>query len=235
MLPSLPPVPAHDDVRLSKALGHPLRAAILECLTEAESSPSEIAEKLGKTVGSVSYHTRVLRDAGCIELVRTAPRRGAVQHYYRATVLPMLSDELYARLPVKDRRRIARRLLRWALPEVVAAARSSGFDSPGCHVIRIPLELDDDGWFELGALAERLIEDVLSLQRQSAARADGAAARPSVLLLLHFERPLVDSEGKGSRSLGNGPASPSQDQRPGAGTPSAAGTGASARRARSSA
>ena len=33
---------------------------------------------------SVAYHVRVLKKLGCIELVETLPRRGAVEHVYRA-------------------------------------------------------------------------------------------------------------------------------------------------------
>ena len=33
---------------------------------------------------SVAYHVRVLKKLGCIELVESLPRRGAVEHVYRA-------------------------------------------------------------------------------------------------------------------------------------------------------
>ena len=28
-----------------------------------------------------SYHVRILRELGCVELVSTTPRRGALEHY----------------------------------------------------------------------------------------------------------------------------------------------------------
>jgi hypothetical protein len=40
----------------------------------------------------VGYHVRVLRELGCIELVRTARRRGAIEHFYRAVERPYLTD-----------------------------------------------------------------------------------------------------------------------------------------------
>jgi hypothetical protein len=46
----------------------------------------------------VSYHTRYLLDLGLIDLIETQPRRGAVEHYYRARPLPqrVIGDETWA-------------------------------------------------------------------------------------------------------------------------------------------
>jgi len=72
------------DESLIKALAHPLRWRILEILSErGEASPVEIARLLDQPLATISHHTRVLRDLRCIELTRTQPRRGAIEHYYR--------------------------------------------------------------------------------------------------------------------------------------------------------
>jgi DNA-binding transcriptional ArsR family regulator len=72
------------DLRLVKALTHDLRVQILEILNERIASPKELAAELGEGLPQVSYHVNVLREYDCIELVSTAPRRGATEHYYRA-------------------------------------------------------------------------------------------------------------------------------------------------------
>ena len=72
------------DPRLAKALAHPLRARILVVLNERVASPNEIAQMLGEALPNVSYHVRTLSDLDCIALVRTAQRRGAIEHYYLA-------------------------------------------------------------------------------------------------------------------------------------------------------
>lgn len=75
------------DARFAKALAHPLRARILEALADAgELSPNMAAEQLGEKLTNISYHFRMLLDLGAIELLRTEPRRGALEHYYRARV-----------------------------------------------------------------------------------------------------------------------------------------------------
>jgi DNA-binding transcriptional ArsR family regulator len=89
------------DQQVIKALVHPVRARALAILNDRTASPNEIAKELGQGVGHVSYHINVLKKCGCIELVDTAPRRGAVEHYYRAISredrhlawTPMLVDE----------------------------------------------------------------------------------------------------------------------------------------------
>jgi DNA-binding transcriptional ArsR family regulator len=70
----------------ARALAHSLRATILDALGKATRSPNELAEELGEPLGNVSYHVTTLRGLGLIELVDTTPRRGALEHYYRALV-----------------------------------------------------------------------------------------------------------------------------------------------------
>jgi DNA-binding transcriptional ArsR family regulator len=72
------------DPRLAKALSNEVRARALELLVEEPKSPKLIAAELQLDLRSVAYHVRVLKKLGCIELVETVPRRGAVEHVYRA-------------------------------------------------------------------------------------------------------------------------------------------------------
>lgn len=72
------------DPRLAKALSNDVRARALELLSEGAWSPKAIAAELGLDVRGVAYHVRVLKKLGCIELVETRPRRGAIEHVYRA-------------------------------------------------------------------------------------------------------------------------------------------------------
>jgi hypothetical protein len=71
------------DQRLAKALSSPLRARALALIAEGVASPKAIADELGIDVRGIAYHVRVLRRLGCIELVETQPRRGAIEHIYR--------------------------------------------------------------------------------------------------------------------------------------------------------
>src|SRR3954468_11284748 len=96
-----------SEARIAKALAHPLRARILQRLGERVASPGDLALELGAPLGVVSYHVRMLRDYDCVELVRTEPRRGALQHFYRATARPTLDDDQWRTLPSSLRRELA--------------------------------------------------------------------------------------------------------------------------------
>lgn len=73
-------------IQRQRAIAHPLRGRILAALDrEGERSPVELASALDASLGVVSYHVRVLAEAGMVELARTSARRGAIQHHYRLT------------------------------------------------------------------------------------------------------------------------------------------------------
>jgi len=75
--------PVSIDNRVAKALSNPLRAKALVLIGKGVASPKAIAAAIDADVRTVSYHVRVLRKLGCIELVETQQRRGAVEHIYR--------------------------------------------------------------------------------------------------------------------------------------------------------
>jgi DNA-binding transcriptional ArsR family regulator len=76
---------ATAEQRLIKALGHPVRIRALQVLNTRVASPSELARELDEPLGNVAYHVKILEENDAIELVRTAPVRGALEHFYRAT------------------------------------------------------------------------------------------------------------------------------------------------------
>ena len=77
--------PTAIDQRVVEVLAHPTRVQALTIFSERDASPNQIAKELDKNLSNVAYHVRVLRDFKCIELVDTRQRRGATEHFYRAT------------------------------------------------------------------------------------------------------------------------------------------------------
>ena len=84
-------------------MAHPMRGRILAALDGRELSPVELAKELGASLGVVSYHVRVLADAGVVELSRTTARRGAIQHHYRLTDAGAVSGSLALTEEAADR------------------------------------------------------------------------------------------------------------------------------------
>jgi DNA-binding transcriptional ArsR family regulator len=179
------------DAQIARVLSHPLRPRILQILTtRGEASPNEIAGELGVPLGTLSYHTRLLRDSGWIELVREVPRRGAVEHFYRAVVEPRVDEAQWERLPLGIRRRLAALTVGQVLQTAAAAAAGDGFDEPGAHADRIELELDEQGWTELSDLLAATLEEAGRVQERSNERrssSDRGALRASVLAILHYK------------------------------------------------
>jgi DNA-binding transcriptional ArsR family regulator len=181
--------PDSFDAQLARVLSHPLRPTILRLLTErGEASPNQLATELGVPLGTLSYHIRLLRDTGWIEQVRTVPRRGAVEHFYRTITLPVVDDAQWERLPLVVRRRLTAMTVGHIVEGVAQAAATGGFDRAGTHVDRLPLELDEEGWAELSDLLAQTLADAMVIQDRSTARRSGqaaGAASRSVLAILH--------------------------------------------------
>lgn len=81
----MPTTTPHHDPDVFGALAHPIRLTIMRSAAEP-FSPKDMADKLGDvSLQLVSYHVRILRDAGLLQLTSTEPRRGALQHFYKAS------------------------------------------------------------------------------------------------------------------------------------------------------
>ncbi len=177
------------DEDVARALAHPLRQRILMLLEREVQTPLDLARSLDEPLNKIGYHVHALREAGCIELVRTEHRRGAVAHFYRPTSRAFLSDEQWAALPVGIRRRLVTQTLGDVMSDAREAAHGEGFDGDDVHVSRTLLELDDEGYAEIVALLNSTLDRVREIQAGSQSRLAGAEATQHTLLgLLHFHR-----------------------------------------------
>src|SRR6476619_7074984 len=119
-----------SEARIAKALAHPLRARILQRLGERVASPGDLAVELDAPLGGVRYHISMLRDYDCVELVRTEPRRGALQHFYKATARPNLDDAQWRTLPAQLRRELAGETVGELVSDLASAADAGTLDDP---------------------------------------------------------------------------------------------------------
>jgi DNA-binding transcriptional ArsR family regulator len=178
------------DPRLAKALSHPMRTRILAILNERVASPNELAELLGERLPNVSYHVRALLDLGCIELVSTAQRRGAIEHYYRALVRPFFSDKDWKRLPRSGRQAVTDLTLQMVWNETSAAVKKGTFESRADrHLSRAPLRLDEQGWKEINELLAKTLGRCEDIAARSGRRLDksDSEAMETLLVMMHFE------------------------------------------------
>src|SRR4051794_1661813 len=137
------------DQKLVKALAHPLRVEILAILNERMASPNELSKELEEGLSQVSYHVKVLKDFECIEMVKTEPRRGAVEHYYRATARAFLSDADWKKLPDSIKPGMSAAFIKMVIDDVVTSLNAGAFDArEDRHISWTPGVVDEQGWNE---------------------------------------------------------------------------------------
>lgn len=187
------------DSNLVKALSHPLRMRILSRLNETVASPNELAREFNESLPLLSYHVRILRDLGCIELVRTTPRRGAIEHHYRALTRPALDEQDWAQLPPSVREAVSGTTLKRVFDDVRRAVGTKTFDARTDHHLSFtPLVLDEEGWTELNRRMLEVLEWAIEQQADSAGRLqDGQSGGPEVLArlaMISYPAPSAEAE-----------------------------------------
>jgi DNA-binding transcriptional ArsR family regulator len=194
---------------VAKAFAHPLRVQILIILNERVASPNLLAQELGESLNLVAYHVRVLEKYDCIELVDTKQRRGATEHFYRATRRQFLNDQEWSRLPEALRPGVASAILKAVFQDIEEAARSGTLDEvDDQHVSRTPMVVDMQGWDDVANLLGDTLDRVLEIQAESSARLAASDERGllSKVEIMHFKSPEPEAL-EGSEALGDAVAS----------------------------
>lgn len=173
----------HD---LVKAMAHPLRYELLMKLNGRTASPMELSREVAASVGTVSYHLRLLEQMGFAELVDQKQRRGAVEHFYRATQRAWFSNQGWTRLPGPVRRSIAGATLSSISESIQRAEGNKAFENPDLHLSSTDLELDEQGYAEVCEVLDSALQEVMDIQAASAKR--GGSSRSTQLVLMHFDR-----------------------------------------------
>jgi len=178
--------------QLAKALAHPLRVSILTSLQRGISSPNQRAQELGEPLGNVSYHVKTLLEYNCVELVKTEPRRGAVEHFYRATERAFFSDAEWAKIPASARKGISGVILESIGQDATEAMIAGTIDArTDSHISQTPLLLDEQGWTELNKILADALNRALEIQEEAANRLakEKSDSIPTKLSILHYESP----------------------------------------------
>jgi DNA-binding transcriptional ArsR family regulator len=205
----LPKTKKKDGVEqiVAKAFAHPLRVQILIILNERVASPNLLAQELDQSLNLVAYHVRVLEKYDCIELVDTKQRRGATEHFYRATRRQFLTDSEWSRMPDSLRPGLSGAMLKAAFDDVEEAISSNTFDElDDRHLSRTPMVVDKKGWNDASSVLADTLDRLLEIQAESSQRlsASEETGMLSKVVMLHFKSP----DPKGEES--NGSAEPAE-------------------------
>lgn len=177
---------------VAKAFAHPLRVQILIILNERVASPNLLSQELDQSLNLVAYHVRVLEKYDCIELVDTKQRRGATEHFYRATRRQFLSDAEWARMPEALRPGLSGAMLKAVFDDIEEAVSKGTFDEiEDRHLSRVPMVVDKQGWGDVATLLEGTLERLLEIQAEASERiANGdESGMLTKVEMLHFKSP----------------------------------------------
>jgi len=182
---------------VAKAFAHPLRVQILIILNERVASPNILAQELDQSLNLVAYHVRVLEKYDCIELVDTKQRRGATEHFYRATRRQFLSDDEWARLPKSLRPGMAGAVLKSVFEDLEAASQAGTLDEiDDMHLSRTPMVVDQQGWNDASGALKTTLNRLLEIQSEASARlaASGEQGIVSKVHMMHFKSPSAKEQ-----------------------------------------
>jgi DNA-binding transcriptional ArsR family regulator len=193
---------------LVQALAHPLRTRMLSILQEREASPKELAGEFGIPLANVAYHIQVLRKLKLIKLVKKTPRRGAVEHHYRADYGAHIDNEAWSATPEVVKRSMVGAALEEIGRDVTDAATIGGFEHSDAVLARSKYVFDQQAWEELGEVIKSALERADDLQKESAERLRDAGhdgeRRTGLVMLLFETMPTVPGADAAKRPAASG-------------------------------
>jgi hypothetical protein len=121
------------------ALKHPLRVRILEILNDGPRSPSQFVEEglvpkemfqsYAQALSLAAYHFRELEKEGCLEIVDSIPRRGAIEHVYKGQANVYFTDAEFDALTPEQRSEFSRISSQGLVARMDSAMRTKTFDA----------------------------------------------------------------------------------------------------------
>lgn len=183
-------------LRLSKVFADPLRMKILAELNNREMSPKQFfVEFGGGSISRVSRAFDVLVEYGWLEQVRTetgGKRRGAVEHFYRATESAVFDDDLWPDVPESMKTLVSWSIFETLNERVKDAMKARTLDArQDRHFSWMSLRLDLQGWKNVIAKVNALFHWLYKEQEEANLRMaeTGEEPIPMTVALAAFESP----------------------------------------------
>lgn len=183
-------------LRLAKVFVDPLRMKIMAECSMREMSPKQFHEEFGG--GSLSRVSRafdVLSEYDWLYQTRTetgGKRRGAVEHFYRATGLAMFDESTWPEVPPVLKNTFTWRVFETLANQVKEAMEAGTIDArEDRHFSWTPLRLDQRGWEEVISRIDTLFYFLAQAQEEANVRMaeSGEEPIPMTVALAAFESP----------------------------------------------
>ena len=183
-------------LRVAKLMTDELRMKIVMELNGREMSPKGFHDEFGG--GSISRVSRafdLLAEFGWLYQTRTETggrRRGAVEHFYRATQPAVFYNEAWGPLPASVKEMISGGVFEELVERVREAMQAGTIDArDDRHFSWMPLRLDQQGWENVIARVDALFHFLFEEQEEANLRMaeSGEEPIPMTVALAAFESP----------------------------------------------
>jgi DNA-binding transcriptional ArsR family regulator len=182
--------------RLSKVFADPVCLKIVAELNLREMSVLQFHDEFGgDSVNSLRRRFRMLVEVGWLQKVRErtgGKRRGAVEHFYRATGPAIFDNDTWLDLPDSIKSTYSWRTFEQLSEQVKEAIEAGTFEArPDNHLSWSLLRLDRLGWENVAAAVDAVFAFIFEEQERAKARiaASGEAPITTTVALAAFESP----------------------------------------------
>lgn len=182
--------------RLAVVFADELRLKIVTELYMREMSPKGFFDEFGGgSVSRVDGHFKRLTEHGWLRFIRAESggrRRGAVEHFYRATEIAVFDHETWSLLPYSIKVAFSWRSFKQFTERIREAMEAGTFDArPNRHLSWTPILLDQLGWERVIAALDALFESLFEEQADAKLRIFKSGEKPilATVALAGFESP----------------------------------------------
>src|SRR6187551_2870004 len=176
----------------------PLRVQILSITISRAIAPSEFAESMDIALNIASYHFKVLREEGFLEIVKEEKIRGATKHYHRATKSGFISDADWGEVKDALRPGVAGAILQDFNGRVSQAIDTKTlFERDDACLFWKPRLFDEQAWKEhvemiAWAIAESDRMEEETIQRRAHGETSEAECMHGTFAIAGFPSPTAD-------------------------------------------
>jgi DNA-binding transcriptional ArsR family regulator len=158
--------------QFSLVISHETTVKVMTVLSDGGiKSPKDVGERLEVSTPKASHHIKKLKRLGLAELVEEREVGGTIQHYYRAVMRPIVSDQDWDKLTIPERQLYSVWIVQLILADLAKSFDAECFDAvSNNHLSRTPLMVDKEGLAEVAAIQTKALHDSFQVEARSAER-----------------------------------------------------------------
>ncbi len=191
------------DPNLSVMVRDPLRVQIVALARQRPISPSEFRREVGIPQNVASYHFKVLREHGFLEIIAEIPVRGATKHMHIATKSGFISDQDWGQIEEALRPGVAGAFLQDFNGRVSEAMETGTlYERDDACIYWVPCDYDEIAWKEQVEIIAWCIEESKRLDADTAKRraaGKGKDSFPATFAIAGFTSPTTSQIKKAKR------------------------------------